>query len=140
MSTENNGHFEGMIVKEDPRSLSEKMAVTTISVRRHFSEKDGTYEKDYFEVLALGERNKKIMMEMKRGDIISITGSVHINKRNYTDKLGKEQNITDVQIRADDLRKIKEFVAKDGEEAPAPRPTGRPVRPIVEEADPFSDE
>lgn len=66
----------------------------TVAVGRIYKSSDGTIKTDYIPVIIWGKRAEVIVKYMKKGDCISISGS--LRTRTYDDKEGNKKYIAEV--------------------------------------------
>lgn len=83
MSSMNNTTIIGRVIKD--AQIYEKngkatSARFTLAVRRDYKNKDGEYDSDFIEVRLVGENRAKIAKMIKQGTILSIAGSITVDK------------------------------------------------------------
>jgi single-strand DNA-binding protein len=89
----------GNIVRDPEMRTSQAqkpVASLTIAITRKFKDKDGNKQVDFINCVAFGSQAEFIGKYLKRGNKISIIGS--IQTRNYDDKDGKKVYVTEIVI------------------------------------------
>ena len=72
------------------------IASNTIAVKRDRKEADGTYATDFFDVYCFGAQAEYAVKYIRKGDRISVAGSVHI--RDYTTRNGIKGRSVEVSV------------------------------------------
>ena len=83
----------GFLVK-DPEA-NEKYCRFTIAVRRDYKNQEGNYDNDFIRCVAFNQTAKFISNYFKKGDLISIEGSITTSKY---EKDGKVQYNTEIMV------------------------------------------
>lgn len=93
------------------------IASNTIAVKRDRKEADGTYATDFFDVYCFGAQADYAVKYIRKGDRISVAGSVHI--RDYTTRNGIKGRAVEVSVMS-----IENLTPKDDT---APEETAKPT-------------
>lgn len=72
------------------------MVTNSIAVQRNYKNKDGNYDADFINVIFSGKTADFVAQHFKKGDVISVTGSISVTtketeagKRTYTNVIGE---------------------------------------------------
>ena len=99
----------------------------SIAVNRNFKNVNGEYESDFFNCVAYSKLAETISKYVHKGDLIMVEG--RLQTRNYIDKNGKKQYVTEI------IAENVEFLQPKKKEENAPYK--EEVK--FEEVDPFAD-
>ena len=72
------------------------IASNTIAVKRDRKEADGTYGTDFFDIYCFGNQADFAVKYVRKGDKISIAGSVHV--RDYTTRNGTKGRAVEIMV------------------------------------------